>query len=79
MVELRVLGALDLTGPFGLGWGLYLGLAFVFVFAIGVWVYRDAPGRGMNGMRWFLIVVLTGLIGLGLYLLLRRGHEATPT
>ncbi len=79
MLDFRALSTLSLTGPFGIGWGLYLGLAFVFVFTIGFWVYRDASGRAMNGMRWFLIVVLTSLIGLGLYLYLRRGHEATPT
>ncbi|MGQ9720739.1 MAG: PLDc N-terminal domain-containing protein [Candidatus Jordarchaeum sp.] len=39
---------------------------------LGVWVYRDAEERGMEGVIWLLIVLLTGIIGLIIYLIVRE-------
>jgi ABC-type tungstate transport system substrate-binding protein len=40
--------------------------------AILVWVARDAKDRGMdNAILWMLLVLLTGLVGLIVYLLVR--------
>jgi len=40
--------------------------------AILVWVAKDAKSRGMdNAVLWMILVVLTGLIGLIVYLLAR--------
>jgi hypothetical protein len=40
--------------------------------AILVWVARDAKSRGMdNAVLWMILVLLTGLIGLVIYLLAR--------
>lgn len=40
--------------------------------AICVYVYRDATARGMdNAVLWLIIVILTGLIGLIIYLIVR--------
>jgi len=40
--------------------------------AILVWVAKDAKARGMdNAVLWMILVVLTGLIGLIVYLLAR--------
>ncbi|MEM3466658.1 MAG: abscisic acid-deficient protein Aba4 family protein [Candidatus Jordarchaeales archaeon] len=41
--------------------------------AIAVWVYRDARERGMEAALWLLIVLLTGLIGLIIYLIVIEG------
>lgn len=50
-------------------------LAIVAVWiAICVWVYRDATRRGAeNAVLWLLLVIITGLIGLIIYLIVRPG------
>jgi len=37
-----------------------------------VWVYRDAESRGMGGVLWLIVVILTGIIGLIIYLIVRK-------
>ena len=39
---------------------------------IGIWAYGDARRRGMSGILWFFVVFLLGVIGLIVYLLVRR-------
>jgi len=47
--------------------------------AILVWVARDAKSRGMdNAVLWMILVVLTGLIGLIVYLLARTQGSLIP-
>ena len=42
---------------------------------VGVYVYRDARRRGMNGAVWTLIAIVTpGLVGLIIYLIVRASH-----
>lgn len=38
---------------------------------IAVWVYEDAKERGENAALWLLIVILTGLLGLIVWLIVR--------
>ncbi len=53
---------------------LYLVIAVWCIIGIilAVWVYRDAKERGMEAELWLLIVLLTGLIGLIIYLIVRE-------
>lgn len=53
--------------------GLYLVIAFWCIISIilAVWVYSDAEKRGMEAALWLLIVLLTGIIGLIIYLIVR--------
>jgi len=44
-----------------------------------VWVYRDAESRGMSGPLWLIIVILTGIIGLIIYLLVRKDKQGPPS
>jgi len=37
-----------------------------------IWVYRDAESRGMSGALWLIIVLILGLIGLIIYLVVRK-------
>jgi TctA family transporter len=37
-----------------------------------VWVHRDANERGMDATIWLLIVLLTGIIGVIIYLFVRE-------
>jgi formate hydrogenlyase subunit 4 len=39
--------------------------------ALGVWVYRDAESRGESGALWTLIVLLTSVVGLLVWLIVR--------
>lgn len=67
--------------PF-LGWGMLLLWLLVFL-VIGVLVYRDANHRGMNGLLWFILVILpmVRFIFLILFLVLREpggGQQTVP-
>jgi len=46
-------------------------LIYAIQIAIAIWVYRDAKKRGEDALLWLLIVLLTGLIGLIIYVLVR--------
>jgi uncharacterized membrane protein (UPF0182 family) len=47
--------------------------------AILVWVARDAKSRGMdNAVLWMILVILTGLIGLVVYVLARTQGNLVP-
>jgi len=51
---------------------------FIIGILICVWVYRDAQSRGMSGVLWLIVVLLTGLIGLIIYLVVRSPKAAPP-
>jgi hypothetical protein len=38
---------------------------------LAVWVYRDAEKRGESGILWLIIVLITGIIGLIIWLIVR--------
>ena len=50
---------------------------FVIAILLCIWVYRDAESRGMNGVLWLIVVLLTGLVGLIIYLVVRK--EKAPS
>ena len=51
-------------------------LAFALPVFIGVYVYRDATKRGMNGVLWMLVAILAPtFIGLIIYLLVRSNYS----
>jgi Na+/H+-dicarboxylate symporter len=45
---------------------------FIVWILVGIWVYRDAEARGMSGVLWLLIVILLGLLGIIIYLVVRK-------
>ncbi len=49
---------------------------FIIAILICIWVYRDAEERGMNGVLWLLIILITGIIGFILYLIIRKEKPA---
>ena len=53
--------------------GMIVSLVILVVWIlIVVWVWKDANARGMdNPILWVIIVLLTGLIGLIIYLVVR--------
>ena len=68
----------DATAAAGMGCacmvvGLLISLASIALWVfICVWVYRDANARGMdNATLWVVITILTGLLGLIIYLIVR--------
>ncbi|MBS7251343.1 MAG: hypothetical protein KIH08_12275 [Candidatus Freyarchaeota archaeon] len=44
----------------------------IIAIVLAIWVYRDAESRGENGALWLIIVLLLGLIGLIIYLIVRK-------
>ncbi len=46
-------------------------ISLIIQVAIGVWIYKDAKKRKMEAALWLLIVLLTGLIGLIIYFIVR--------
>jgi hypothetical protein len=60
-------------GPMIILMMVLLGLLFVYLyFYIAVWLYRDARKREMEAAVWLLIYIVVGLMGLFLYLILRK-------
>ncbi len=53
-------------------WIIVVGALIVVDVIIAVWVYRDARDRGMEAELWLIMVLLTGLIGLIIYLIVRE-------
>ena len=53
--------------------GVIIGTIVVSVL-IGIWVYRDANSRGMEGVLWLIVVLVGSLVGLIIYLIVRRDH-----
>ncbi|MDO8873412.1 MAG: SHOCT domain-containing protein [Methanoregula sp.] len=56
---------------FGLGMMLFWLVVFI---AIAFLVYKDANSRGMNGLLWFILVILPmiGILFLIMYLIIRE-------
>jgi hypothetical protein len=44
----------------------------IIAILIAVWVYRDAEKHGESGVLWLIIVLITGIIGLIIWLIIRR-------
>ncbi|MEB3773793.1 MAG: PLDc N-terminal domain-containing protein [Desulfurococcales archaeon] len=61
--------------------GLYL-LLLIIAILIAIWVYKDAkkryPPESSTPVVWLLVVLLTGLIGLIIYLIVRPKEEHRP-
>lgn len=62
-------------GPFGFGF-LGFGMFFWWVIwiVIAYLVYQDAEKRGMNGLLWFILVLIpmVGIVALIIYLIVRE-------
>ena len=55
---------------------LIICLCLVIPVVMGIYVYRDAAGRGMNAALWTLVCLLApGFIGLIIYLIVRSEHN----
>jgi len=46
---------------------------FVIALVLALWVHKDAEMRGENGVLWLILVLLTGWIGLVIWLIIRIG------
>jgi hypothetical protein len=56
----------------------FVAIWFIIWLLIAIWVYRDAESRGMSGVLWLLIVILLGLIGIIIYLVIRKDKPQYP-
>lgn len=57
---------------FGLGMFCIIPIIWLIIgILIAIWVYKDAEKRGTSGALWLVIVILTGIIGLIIWLVVR--------
>jgi len=69
----------SVTGVFSFFPFIFLPLALLALWIfVCVWVYRDAEGRGMNGLLWALLVFIGHIIGLIIFLIVRSERAARP-
>jgi len=59
-------------------WGLFTGalcfiplVIFIIWIVLAIWVYKDAEKRDSSGALWLIIVIITGIIGLIIWLIVR--------
>jgi ABC-type transport system involved in multi-copper enzyme maturation permease subunit len=52
---------------------------FIISILLCIWVYRDAESRGMSGVLWLIVVIITGIIGLIIYLVVRKPKTTTTS
>ncbi len=50
----------------------FLIIPFIIGIIVAIWVYKDSGKRGMNQTLWLIITLLTGIIGLIIYLVVRQ-------
>lgn len=75
MLELLIPMAIaqeELLWGFGLLVCLIPVVWFIIAILLCIWVYRDAESRGMNGVLWLIVVLIAGIIGLIVYLVVRK-------
>jgi len=51
---------------------------FIVNILLCVWVYRDAESRGMGGALWLIIILIGGIVGLIIYLVVRKEKAGAP-
>ncbi len=68
------------AGFLGLGCSCIIGLVCLGIWvALAIWVYRDAKSRGMdNAVLLTIVTVITGILGLIIYLLMRPKGNLVP-
>ena len=52
---------------------VFMAVWFVIALVLAIWVHKDAEIRGENGVLWLILVLLTGWIGLIIWLIIRIG------
>ena len=64
----------------GMGCSCIIGLVCLGIWiALAIWVYRDAKSRGMdNAVLLTAVTVITGILGLIIYLLMRPKGNLVP-
>jgi hypothetical protein len=61
---------LELLG--GIACIAFFAIWFIIWLLVAIWVYKDAEARGMGGVLWLIIVILLGIIGIIIYLVVRK-------
>ena len=53
-------------------------IIWIIFILIAIWVYKDAEKRGKSGALWLVIVILTGIIGLIIWFVVRPKEIVKP-
>ena len=46
-------------------------LSLVVYVLLGIWIYKDAEKRKKSGVLWLLVYLLTGILGIIIWLIVR--------
>jgi len=57
---------------------IFFVICFIIFIVIAIWVYKDAEKRGSNGTLWLIIVIITGIIGIIIWLIIRPPIGGRP-
>lgn len=60
-----------LSALFGGACCFFVFIPIIIWIILAVWVYKDAQKRDGNGVLWLVIVLLTGIVGLIVWLIVR--------
>ncbi len=56
---------------------LYMAVWLIIAVALCVWMYKDAKSRGMSAGLWLVVGLVLGIIGLIVYLVVRKPKLTT--
>lgn len=56
------------------GIGIFIILLGIVVIFVGLWIYRDANKRGLEGTLWLIVLFVGNVIGLIIYFIIRKEH-----
>jgi membrane protease YdiL (CAAX protease family) len=68
----------SLLAGIGIAMCIVVIIIYVVFILIGIWVYKDAKKRGSSGALWLVIVLLTGIIGIIIWLVIRPPIGGEP-
>ncbi len=50
-------------------------IVLIVIIGLAIWVFKDASSKGQNGLLWAALVFFTGVLGLIIYLVLRKDFQ----
>ena len=53
-------------------------IVWIIFIAIAIWIYKDAEKRGKSGALWLILVIITGIIGIIIWFIVRPPIGGEP-
>jgi hypothetical protein len=58
---------------------VFMSVWFLLAIVLATWVYKDAEMRGENGGFWLILIIITGWIGLLIWLVVRSSKPVVSS